>query len=218
MVTGHIDWFLICHSGLSRRVQRLLENGHVAEQVRRSGSAGRSDVPVRVRHPCPSHPVRALHLCGNDVPYTCLLLLLVLSNRPEQRTQRSQQASLCLCPMRRRNNPLHPDDRIRQGFWRNPELKDSQAYFLRRSDWSGGVWRLLVRGKPRSSWSHNAKGTLLAFSMIAHSGQITSISKLRAKGFPNVLKNSAVRPRWAEGVVSNGVFESVSDRNVSSQN
>ena len=41
--------------------------------------------------------------------------------------------------------------RIRQAFWRNPELKDSQAYFLRRSDWSGRVWRLLVYGKPRSS-------------------------------------------------------------------
>ena len=28
-------------------------------------------------------------------------------------------------------------------------------------------WRLLVYGKPRSSWSDNAKGTLLALSMIA---------------------------------------------------
>src|SRR5215510_16391763 len=79
--------------------------------------------------------------------------------------------------MRRRNNRLHPDDRIRQAFWRNPEFQDSQAYFLRRSDWFGGVWRLLVYGKPRSSWSHNAKGTLLALSMIAHLGEITSMSK-----------------------------------------
>src|SRR6516225_7558435 len=80
--------------------------------------------------------------------------------------------------MRHRNNPLHPDDRIRQAFWRNPELQDSQAYFLRRSDWFGGVWRLLVYGKPRSSWSHNARRTLLALSMIAHSDHITSVYRL----------------------------------------
>ena len=71
--------FLLAYNGFSRTDMLMSKFAAAA-------ALGVAMGPVRVRHPCPSHPVRALHLCRNDVSYTCVLLLLVLSAGPEQRT------------------------------------------------------------------------------------------------------------------------------------
>ena len=71
--------FLLAYNGFSRTDMVMSKLAAVA-------ALGVALFPCDCGNHIKARLVRALHHCDNDVPYTCVLLLLVLSNRPEQRT------------------------------------------------------------------------------------------------------------------------------------